>query len=281
MASISPTDRTRAEMSGALDTLVEMLRTGGEDEWVRLVSEAAAAWRERSDISPFLGLFGGMGSLNDTVPSLPGAGWGSVPTEELANRSVWYAAAMGHLLTATYFMGLAARDGKRFAAGGTISLPYEAWHVRLDVCPSCLRVNLRPKEIEVWVANRLTWQTARALYPLGRLSELKEFDRAAAGPVAEVLRGSVRKIAAKQGWGLLSVATPARVDRPLPGGGVSFEQPPEKCPYCDHAGLQKAEARISGPPDALETLGRSEQLWGDNGPGDLGMRVAATFGPAP
>ena len=268
-------------MSGALDTLVEMLRTGGEDQWVRLVSEAAVAWRERSDISPFLGLFGGMGSLNDTAPSLPGAGWGSVPTEELANRSVWFAAAMGHLLTATYFMGLAVRDGKRFDLGGAISLPYEAWHVRLDVCSSCRRTDLRPKEIEVWAANRLTWQAARALYPLGRLSELKEFDRAAAGPVAEALRDSVRAIAAKQGWGLLRVVTPARVDRPLPGGGVSFEQPPEKCPHCDHVGLRKAEARISGPPEALETLGSSERLWGDNGQGDLGMRVAATFGPAP
>lgn len=281
MIASPPTDRTRAEMSAALDTLVEMLRIGGEDPWVRLVSEAAGAWKERSDIAPFLGLFGGMGSLNDSVPSLPGVGWGFAPTDKLSARSLWYEVAMDHLLTAAQLMARAIREGRPIGPGATLSLPYEAWHVRLDVCPACGLTNLRPKELEVLVANRLTWQAARALAPQGRFWELQEFDRAAAQPLAETLRGSLRKVATQQGWGLLPIVTPMRVDKPMAGGGVAFEYPPEKCPKCRQPGLRKAEARISGPSEALETPGRSDQLWGDNGPGDLGSRVAATFGAGP
>lgn len=279
MARPSPLDRSRDQLSGVLDALTEMLRIVEQPSWLDLVTEGTNAWRERSDLTPFLGLFGGMGSINDSPPRLTGGS--TDPPGTIGTRAIWYGVAWDHLLTAGYFLAHAVRDGKPFPLGAAFTLPYEAWHVRLDVCPSCGTVNLRPREIEVLAANRCTWQSARALYPQGRLEELRSFEKAAAMPVPVALRASLGSLAERQGWGPLPVMTPQRIDRPLLGGGVAFEYPPEACPKCGRTGLKRAEARISGPPSALETPGRSDTLWGDNGPVSLGTTVAATFGPAP
>ncbi len=276
MAGPLSLDRSRAQLPGVLDALADMLRIAEQPSWLELVTEATKSWKERSDITSFLGLFGGMGSINDSPPRLPGGAMD--PPGPVGTRAIWYDVAWDHLLTAGYFLGHAVQDAKSFPLGSAFTLPYEAWHVLLNVCPSCGTVNLRPREIEVLVASRCTWQTARTLYPLGRLEELRDFEQAAGKPVPVALRASLSSLAQRQGWGPRPIVTPQRIDRPQPGGGVSFEYPPEACPQCGRTGLKKAEARIIGPPGALETPGRSDTLWGDNGPGNLGAAVAATFG---
>lgn len=263
-----------------LASLEELLRQGGGDDWVRLVHEARAAWDAKKDLQAFLGLFGGMGSLNDWIPgpvsgSAKGVAYG-------VNRGPWYSAAFEQVLSCSYAIADAIRRNESLRPEVALRRPYQSWHLRLQVCPQCRHVMLPSEESSNLVASRVTWEVAVLNLSQGRPEAVAEFDSTSMRPEAQALRDSIRRLAKKEGWASDRPRTrlSAQGSRADPAWPVMLPLL-DVCPLCSEEGVRTEEVRVEGPADALSVTSRSAVLNADLSTIDVPPHVLHAFQGGP
>jgi hypothetical protein len=260
----------RAMYPGSLTTLERLFRDGGDDDWADRVKAAGAAWREQQDPSAFLGLFGGMGSINDLVPGAPRSPPPRGGLVDASDRARWFGCAREMALAAAFACADGIRREKGTSVEQALTRPYGAWHVRVWKCARCSTTVLPSDEAGLLVASRVVWQAASEALAQRRPESVGEFDQMSARPEAGVLRASLRRLADQQGW----------VRSPAPRGRWALAEgdPRSTCPRCGEGPLATEEVRVDGPVDHLEATSRSGVLNADLARSEVPPRVLYGFG---